>query len=98
MKTQLSQRSSEKLSDSVEINSVVYTFGFLLEDPFEQLSGIVKNVDRHGKTAFFLIMTDSCLKIIQAKIKVVRRKKSVNNSPISYRISANLTQPLYLTA
>ena len=39
-------------------------FRLLLEDPFEQLSGIVKNVDRHGKPALFLIMTDRCLKII----------------------------------
>ena len=61
-------------------------FRLLLEDPFEQLSGIVKNVDRHGKPALFLIMADSCLKIIQAKIKVVRRRKSVNNATISYRI------------
>ena len=59
-------------------------FRLLLEDPFEQLFGIVKNVDRHGKPALFLIMTDSCLKIIQAKIKVVRRRKSVNNATISY--------------
>ena len=59
-------------------------FRLLLEDPFEQLSGIVKNVDRHGKPALFLIMADSCLKIIQAKIKVVRRRKSVNNATISY--------------
>ena len=60
-------------------------FWLLLEDPFEQLSGIVKNVDRHGKPALFLIMADSCLKIIQAKIKVVRRRKSVNNATISYK-------------
>ena len=61
-------------------------FRLLLEDPFEQLSGIVKNVDRHGKPALFLIMTDSCLKIIQAKIKVVRRRKSVNNATIFYSL------------
>jgi len=58
----------------------------LLEDLFEQLSGIVKNVNRHGKPTLFLIMTDSCLKIIQAKIKVVRRRKSVNNATISYTL------------
>ena len=63
-------------------------FRLLLEDPFEQLFGIVKNVDRHGKPALFLIMTDSCLKIIQAKIKVVRRRKSVNNATISYTLVA----------
>ena len=40
-------------------------FWLLLEDQFEQLSGIVKNVDRHGRTALFLIMTDSCLIIVQ---------------------------------
>ena len=40
-------------------------FWLLLEDPFEQLSGIVKNVDRHGEAALFLIMADSCLRIIQ---------------------------------
>ena len=56
----------------------------MLEDLFEQLSGIVKNVDRHGKTALFLIMTDSCLRIIQAKTKAVHRRKSVNNATISY--------------
>ena len=59
-------------------------FWLLLEDPFEQLSGIVKNVDRHGKPALFLIMPDSCLRIIQAKTKAVRRRKSVNNATISY--------------
>ena len=59
-------------------------FRLLLEDLFEQLSGIVKNVDRHGKTALFLIMTDSCLRIIQAKTKAIRRRKSVNNATISY--------------
>jgi len=59
-------------------------FRLLLEDLFEQLSGIVKNVDRHGKTALFLIMTDSCLRIIQEKTKAVRRRKSVNNATISY--------------
>ena len=59
-------------------------FWLLLEDPFEQLSGIVKNVDRHGKSALFLIMLDSCLRIIQAKTKAVRRRKSVNNATISY--------------
>ena len=59
-------------------------FRLLLEDLFEQLSGIVKNVDRHGKTALFLIMTDSCLRIIQAKTKAVHRRKSVNNATISY--------------
>ena len=52
-------------------------FWLLLEDSFEQLSGIVKNVDSHEKPALFLIMTDSCLKIIQAKIEVVCRRKSV---------------------
>ena len=61
-------------------------FWLLLEDPFEQLSGIVKNVDRHGKPALFLIMPDSCLRIIQAKTKAVRRRKSVNNATISYMI------------
>ena len=61
-------------------------FWLLLEDPFEQLSGIVKNVDRHGKPALFLIMPDSCLRIIQAKTKAVRRRKSVNNAMISYTI------------
>ena len=50
-------------------------FWLLLEDPFEQLSGIVKNVDRHGKPALFLIMQNSCLRIIQAKTKAVRRRK-----------------------
>ena len=59
-------------------------FWLLLEDPFEQLSGIVKNVDRHGKPALFLIMPDSCLRIIQEKTKAVRRRKSVNNATISY--------------
>ena len=59
-------------------------FRLLLEDLFEQLSGIVKNVDRHGKTALFLIMTDSYLRIIQAKTKAVHRRKSVNNATISY--------------
>ena len=59
-------------------------FWLLLEDPFEQLSGIVKNVDRHGKPTLFLIMPDSCLRIIQAKTKAVRRRKSVNNATISY--------------
>ena len=59
-------------------------FWLLLEDPFEQLSGIVKNVDRHGKPALFLIIPDSCLRIIQAKTKAVRRRKSVNNATISY--------------
>ena len=59
-------------------------FRLLLEDLFEQLSGIVKNVDRHGKTALFLIMTDSYLRIIQAKTKAVHRRKSVNNAMISY--------------
>ena len=67
----------------------------MLEDPFEQLFGIVKNVDRHGKPALFLIMTDSCLKIIQAKIKVVRRRKSVNNATISYTLLAAYTQTAY---
>ena len=62
-------------------------FWLLLEDPFEQLSGIVKNVDRHGKPALFLIMPDSCLRIIQAKTKAVRRRKSVNNATISYILS-----------
>ena len=61
-------------------------FWLLLEDPFEQLSGIVKNVDRHGKPALFLIMPDSCLRIIQAKTKAVRRRKSVNNATISYTL------------
>ena len=58
-------------------------FRHLLEDPFEQLSGIVKNVDRHGKTALFLTMADSCLRIIQAKTKAVHRRKSVNNATFS---------------
>ena len=58
----------------------------MLEDLFERLSGIVKNVDRHGKTALFLIMTDSCLRIIQEKTKAIRRRKSVNNATISYRV------------
>ena len=44
-------------------------FRLLLEDLFEQLSGIVKNVDRLGKPALFSIMTDSYLRIIQAKNK-----------------------------
>ncbi|WP_204373988.1 hypothetical protein, partial [Eikenella corrodens] len=44
------------------------------------------NVDRHGKTALFLIMADSCLRIIQAKTKAVRRRKSVNNATISYSL------------
>ena len=61
-------------------------FWLLLEDPFKQLSGIVKNVDRHGKPALFLIMPDSCLRIIQAKTKAVRRRKSVNNATISYNL------------
>ena len=61
-------------------------FRLLLEDPFEQLSGIVKNVDRHGKPALFLIMTDRCLRIIQEKTKAVRRRKSVNNATISYSL------------
>ena len=39
-------------------------FRLLLEDLVEHLSGIVKNVDRHGKSALFLIMADRCLKII----------------------------------
>ena len=59
-------------------------FRLLLEDLFEQLSGIVKNVDRHGKTALFLIMTDRYLRIIQAKTKAVHHRKSVNNATISY--------------
>ena len=59
-------------------------FWLLLEDLVEQLFGIVKNVDRHGKTALFLIMTDSCLRIIQVKTKADRRRKSVNNATISY--------------
>ena len=59
-------------------------FWLLLEDPFEQLSGIVKNVDRHGEAALFLIMADSCLRIIQKKTKAVCRRKSVNNATISY--------------
>ena len=59
-------------------------FRLLLEDSFEQLSGIVKNVDRYGRTALFLIMTDSCLRAIQVKTKAVRRRKSVNNATISY--------------
>jgi len=58
----------------------------LLKDQFEQPSGIVKNVDRHGKPALFLIITDSYLRIIQAKTKAVRRRKSVNNSTISYNL------------
>ncbi|WP_308904004.1 hypothetical protein [Neisseria subflava] len=66
-------------------------FWLLLEDPFEQLSGIVKNVDRHGKPALFLIIPDSCLRIIQAKTKAVRRRKSVNNATISY----NLCSPIH---
>ena len=61
-------------------------FWLLLEDPFEQLSGIVKNVDRHGKPALFLIIPDRCLRIIQAKTKAVRRRKSVNNATISYSL------------
>lgn len=61
-------------------------FWLLLEGLFEQLSGIVKNVDRHGKTALFLIMADSCLRIIQAKTKAIRRRKSVNNATISYTL------------
>ena len=76
-------------------------FWLLLEDPFEQLSGIVKNVDRHGKPALFLIMPDSCLRIIQAKTKAVRRRKSVNNATISYtsaslgcRISSSQTHSI----
>ena len=69
-------------------------FRLLLEDLFEQLSGIVKNVDRHGKPALFLIMTDSCLKIIQAKIKVVRRRKSVNNTTISYTVEGRYRKAL----
>ena len=48
-------------------------FWLLLEDLVEQLFGIVKNVDRHGKTALFLIMTDSCLRIIQVKTKETGR-------------------------
>ncbi|WP_153715947.1 putative quinol monooxygenase [Eikenella corrodens] len=39
-------------------------FRLLLEDLVEHLSGIVKNVDRHGKSALFLIMADRCLQII----------------------------------
>ena len=62
-------------------------FWLLLEDPFEQLSDIVKNVDRHGKPALFLIIPDSCLRIIQAKTKAVRRRKSVNNATISYTLN-----------
>ena len=73
-------------------------FRLLLEDPFEQLSGIVKNVDRHGKPALFLIMTDSCLKIIQAKIKVVRRRKSVNNATISYKSAFRWSNVLFRNA
>ena len=67
-------------------------FLLLLEDLFEQLSGIVKNVDRHGKTALFLIMTDSCLRIIQAKTKAIRHRKSVNNATISYILANYATQ------
>ena len=70
-------------------------FWLLLEDPFEQLSGIVKNVDRHGKPALFLIMPDSCLRIIQAKTKAVRRRKSVNNATISYTSSRFLATAFY---
>ena len=65
-------------------------FRLLLEDLFEQLSGIVKNADRHGKTALFLIMTDSCLRIIQAKTRAIRRRKSVNNATISYTFQVAL--------
>lgn len=75
---------------NVEINKRCLQFRLLLEDPFEQLSGIVKNVDRHRKPALFLIMTDSCLKIIQAKIKVVRRRKSVNNATIFYSFNLEM--------
>ena len=35
-------------------------------------------------------MPDSCLRIIQAKTKAVRRRKSVNNATISYKIFRNL--------
>ena len=31
-------------------------------------------------------MPDSCLRIIQAKTKAVRRRKSVNNATISYKL------------
>ena len=34
-------------------------------------------------------MPDSCLRIIQAKTKAVRHRKSVNNATISYNISTN---------
>ena len=61
-------------------------FRLLLEDSIEQLFGIVKNVDRHGKTALFLIMADICLRIIQEKTKAVRHRKSVNNATISYNL------------
>ena len=69
---------------SVEIDSVVYTFGFF-EDLIEQLAGMVKNAGRHGKTALFLIMTDSCLRSIQAKTKATRCRKSVNNAMVYYK-------------
>ncbi|EEG25056.1 hypothetical protein EIKCOROL_00227 [Eikenella corrodens ATCC 23834] len=48
----------------MEIDSVGLHFRLLLEDLVEHLSGIVKNVDRHGKSFLFLIMVDRCLKII----------------------------------
>ena len=39
-------------------------FQLLLEDTFEQLSGIINNINGYEKSALFMIMMDSCLRII----------------------------------
>jgi len=45
-------------------STVLFKLSAFFEDLMEQLAGIVKNADRHGEPALFLIMTDSCLKIM----------------------------------
>lgn len=68
----------------MEINSVIYTFCICLKTRLSSYPALSSMSIDTGKPALFLIMTNSCLRIIQAETKTVRCGESVNNATISY--------------
>ncbi len=54
----------------------------MVEEGFEEVWGIVKNVDREGKWGVLLIMLDRWVRMIEGKTKGVGGRKSVKKGRI----------------